>query len=104
MSGKDELGTCEVPWPVCPNCIGEGLATSAGVSTCRSCGRSWPETDVTPCPRPATTLLTDGEMVARVCRSHAAHPSARKLRPEQRGHLQVLHGGRPDDGGTPDES
>lgn len=71
---------CGVPWPVCPDCRGQGLSTSAGVSTCPRCGREWPAGERNPCPDPATTLIGDtAGATALVCASHAEHPSADRL-------------------------
>lgn len=71
---------CGVPWPVCPDCVGEGLVTSAGVSRCPKCAREWPASAREPCPDNATHPLVDavgGHQ--RVCASHAAHPSATRI-------------------------
>ncbi len=71
---------CGVPWPVCPDCPGEGLETLAGLSWCPRCGRQWPAADVEPCPWPATVELLDIEGESRrVCESHATHPAAGRL-------------------------
>lgn len=86
---------CGVPWPVCPDCLGEGLFASAGEAWCRRCLRRWKTSEVDPCPWPAAELLSDGSTTSRVCASHAAHASAAKLRPQQVGALRVLPGGRP---------
>lgn len=80
------MSACGVPWPVCPDCLGVGLETSAGQSRCPRCRRVWPDDRVMPCPWPASVRLADadtGEAVVGmgiVCASHAAHPSAAGLR------------------------
>lgn len=71
---------CGVEWPVCPDCAGEGLSTSAGVSRCPKCARRWSASERVPCPDAATVALADATGVhQRVCRSHAAHPSASRI-------------------------
>lgn len=79
------MSVCGIDWPVCPHCTGEGLWSSAGRTRCRHCARVWRESEVRPCPWPATVLLTHAEPhevaeVLHVCESHAAHPSAAALR------------------------
>jgi hypothetical protein len=72
---------CGTEWPVCPSCLGEGLWISAGRARCRRCARDWPEAERSPCPDPATVVLSgDSGAKACVCESHAAHPSAGRLR------------------------
>ena len=78
---------CGVPWPVCPDCLGVGLELSAGRARCPSCGREWPAEERDPCPDPAAVELADAEgATGRVCRSHAAHPSAARLARSDRPH------------------
>lgn len=78
MSGAEP---CGVPWPVCPDCLGQGLSMMAGRAVCPRCNRAWDERDVIPCPWPRSAELTDGTgATLRVCASHAAHPSGARLK------------------------
>jgi hypothetical protein len=73
---------CGVPWPVCSDCLGQGLSSSAGMATCPRCFRSWPVAEVVPCRWPQSAVLVDADGNQRlICRSHAAHPSAAGLQP-----------------------
>jgi len=73
-----------MPWAVCPHCVGEGLRSSVGRRwRCPRCGGEWDEAERVPCPEPGTVALTNeggGGIVRLVCASHAAHPSAARLR------------------------
>lgn len=77
---------CGVPWPVCPDCEGEGLTWTRDVVTCRRCGGTWRYPARVPCPDRVAVVLRnpDGTGELRVCRSHAAHTSARLLMKVQR--------------------
>ncbi len=84
-SAKPKLGppfevACGVNWPVCPQCLGEGLEVSQGTATCAKCLRVRCAHLVTPCPWTATVALGGGDDARLVCASHAAHPSAGDLR------------------------
>lgn len=61
---------CAVPWPVCPDCLGEPLSSSGGVAECRLCRERFPVATREPCPDPATVTVTGGGLASRVCRSH----------------------------------
>lgn len=71
---------CGVLWPVCPDCLGQGLSMLRDAAVCPRCDRTWPQADVIPCPWPRSTTLSDrsGEQLI-VCASHAAHPSGARL-------------------------
>ena len=72
------LSKCGIVWPVCPDCLGEGMPIFARTAKCSGCGHSWPAPRVTPCPWPAEVILNDDDGVTMlVCASHAAHPSLR---------------------------
>jgi hypothetical protein len=78
MGGQRPL--CGLPWPVCPDDLGQRLSSRASTAWCPSCGRRWPLDEVEPCPWPGQVRLWDPEGSERVvCRSHAAHPSAARL-------------------------
>lgn len=74
-----DAGACGLPWPVCPNCLGQALVSSGRQSWCPSCRRRWPDLEVDPCPWPAAATVTDrgGERL-RLCASHA-RDAARRL-------------------------
>lgn len=81
---ESQAARCGVQWPVCSDCVGVGLAMTASWASCPSCGRSWLRTEVVPCPWAAAAELVDGTgKRVRVCASHAAHPSAAALQPDQ---------------------
>jgi hypothetical protein len=63
---------CEVPWPACPNCLGEPLDYSDFVGSCVRCGGKW-LADRSRCGRAATHQLIDTTTGERdyVCSSHA---------------------------------
>jgi hypothetical protein len=71
-----ELGMvfCEVPWPACPNCLGEPLACSGGIGSCVRCGQKW-LADSSSCARAATHQLLDSPTGERhyFCSSHAEY-------------------------------
>ncbi len=70
---------CGLPWPACPHCPGQGLASSGRRAACPSCGRRWPTLEVEPCPWPAAATVSDrdgGRL--RLCASHATD-AARRL-------------------------
>ena len=68
---------CNVEWPVCQHCLGEGLTQSGGEAWCTKCQRRWPVSDVVPCRAAATVTITDEEgKTGVVCASHAEHASA----------------------------
>lgn len=70
MSAADEV--CAVPWPVCPDCLGEPLISSAGVSRCPRCRRRFSDGERMPCPDAATVTVRDARGGTGVmCRSHA---------------------------------
>jgi hypothetical protein len=76
----DQRPLCGLPWPVCPDGLGQRLSLRAGTAWCPSCGRGWPLDEVEPCPWPGRVRLWDPEGSERVvCRSHVAHPSAARL-------------------------
>jgi hypothetical protein len=68
---------CGVPWPVCPDCLGEPLTRTAAVAWCARCRRRWDDGERMPCPDVATVKVCDpygggGHM----CRSHAVRALA----------------------------
>ena len=70
---------CGLPWPVCPNCLGQGLVSSGRHAACPRCRRRWPDLEVDPCPWPAAATVTDRDGAAlRLCASHATD-AARRL-------------------------
>jgi hypothetical protein len=72
---------CGVPWPVCPDCLGQGLSLIAGRAVCPRCDRAWDQGAVIPCPWPRAAELVDSTGARlSVCASHAAHPSGARLR------------------------
>jgi hypothetical protein len=77
---KNQVRACGMVWPVCPDCLGEPLVSSAGLSRCPRCRRRFAEDDRVPCPDQATAMLIDsGGAGGRMCRSHAV-----------RGHAMVI--------------
>lgn len=63
---------CGIAWAVCPDCLGEPLYSSAGVSRCPRCRRRFADAERMPCPDAATVMLRDSEGGGgRMCRSHA---------------------------------
>jgi hypothetical protein len=71
-AAKELPPRCGVPWPICPDCLGEPLDRAQGRSFCPRCRRAWLDEERDPCPDPATSLVRDaqgGEL--RMCRSHA---------------------------------
>jgi hypothetical protein len=63
---------CAVPWPACPNCLGEPLSTSGRTDRCRRCGGTWPTVGNAVCGRVATHKITDtAGGTSCVCASHA---------------------------------
>ena len=70
---------CGVPWPVCPDCDGQGLTVTLAVAACPRCLRRFDVAAVDPCPWPSSRVLLAGDGALAVCASHAAHPSARDL-------------------------
>lgn len=71
------LERCGLPWPVCPDCLGQDLIEAGDTARCPSCRRRWPRDEVVPCPWAATARLWDAEGAeVLACRSHAASPSA----------------------------
>jgi hypothetical protein len=76
----DQRPLCGLPWPVCPEDLGQRLSSRAGTAWCPGCGRRWPLDEVEPCPWPGQVRLWDQEGSEQVvCRSHAAHPSMSRL-------------------------
>lgn len=74
-----DAGACGLPWPVCPNCLGQGLVSSGRHAACPRCRRRWPDLEVDPCPWPAAATVTDRDGAAlRLCASHATD-AARRL-------------------------
>lgn len=68
---------CNVPWPVCPDCLGEPLVSSADLSQCPRCRRRWAKTERDPCPDTATVQVRDSSGgCGRMCRSHAVRARA----------------------------
>lgn len=61
---------CGVPWPVCPDCLGEPLSWSADVARCWLCDRRFPAASRTPCSDPATVTITGAGELHYLCRSH----------------------------------
>jgi hypothetical protein len=63
---------CPLSWPVCPDCLGEPLRSTAGMSSCPRCQRRFPDAARAPCPDVATATIRDGAGTdARMCLSHA---------------------------------
>ena len=80
MSPTAETKPCGVPWPVCPNCVGQGLTMTGGRAICPRCDRAWAQAEVVPCPWPRAAELADSSgATLAVCASHAAHPSGANL-------------------------
>lgn len=76
MMNNRTKSTCGIPWPVCCDCLGQGLSTSQGLAICPKCFRTWPVAEVVPCSWPIATSLVDGKGgELAMCASHAAHPS-----------------------------
>jgi hypothetical protein len=74
------MAVCGIPWPVCPDCLGQELEVSTETGTCPDCGRTWPVEEVALCPWEARIRLRDvegSEIV--VCCSHSQHPRAERL-------------------------
>lgn len=68
---------CNVPWPVCPDCLGEPLVSSGGVSRCPRCRRQWTDVERNPCPDDATAIARDAHGGGGLmCRSHAVRAKA----------------------------
>jgi len=69
-------GACGVAWPVCSQCPGVGLASSAGASWCPSCGTPGPPGSARPtylCTDRATVTVRDATGAEEaMCLSHAA--------------------------------
>jgi hypothetical protein len=64
---------CAVPWPTCPDCLGEPLFTSGGEQWCQRCGQRWPAAPLGAlCGRTATHRIADTSGgTSCVCDSHA---------------------------------
>ncbi|TMR23237.1 hypothetical protein ETD86_09015 [Nonomuraea turkmeniaca] len=62
---------CGLPWRVCPE-HGNTLASRAGVSTCRVCGRTWNYSQLgQPCVEPVTWKVLDrAGTETRMCDGH----------------------------------
>jgi hypothetical protein len=76
----DQGPLCGLPWPVCPDDLGQRLSSRAGTAWCPGCSRRWPLAEVEPRPWPGQVRLWDQQGRERVvCRSHAAHPSMARL-------------------------
>lgn len=69
---KPQEPTCDVPWPVCPHCLGEPLQVSAGECWCVLCERRFLATEREPCSDAATVTVVEVVTGAQhhVCRSH----------------------------------
>lgn len=68
---------CGVPWPICPDCLGEPLYTSGGSSRCPRCRRRWLDVERNPCPDEQTATVRDTAGGAGpLCRSHAVRAHA----------------------------
>ena len=68
---------CNVPWPVCPDCLGEPLVSSGGASRCPRCRRRWSDGERSPCPDDATATVRDTHgSGGAMCRSHATRALA----------------------------
>ena len=70
---------CTAEWPVCPDCLGQGLTITGGQASCPRCFRAFGAETVVPCPWPATHALAASDGATVVCASHAEHPSAAGL-------------------------
>ena len=64
---------CPVPWPVCPDCLGEPLNGIAAIEwRCPRCRRRFATSERMPCPDAATVMIRDTARAGgAMCRSHA---------------------------------
>lgn len=68
---------CGVPWPICPDCLGEPLDSSGGFSRCPRCRRRWRDASRDPCPDAATATVRDtAGSAGALCISHAVRAAA----------------------------
>lgn len=71
------MSVCGIVWPVCPDCLGEPLYSSAGVSRCPRCLRRFADSERMPCPDAATVMVRDSMGGGgKMCRSHAVRAHA----------------------------
>ncbi|MCU1277092.1 MAG: hypothetical protein JWM53_638 [bacterium] len=66
------MNACNVPWPVCPDCLGEPLdGIAAGAWKCPRCRRRFAAGERLPCPDVPTVMVRDtAGGGGLMCRSH----------------------------------